>query len=228
VPRTYLKLAAVVLAAGIAAAACGSVKLGAAAIIGDQRVSAASLNAEVASLSAGYQQYKDRLQLSYSASQLPQQVLQWMVRFQIAQEAVTRNNLHVSPGQVQSALPYAIGQLTQGATNTPQAEVAVALGLPPDMLSDFGQWVANEDALLTHFSGKPTTIFSTSVPTTVTSRISQTQCQAAKSLSIQINPQYGVLDYSSYTVVPAATPLSKASPTPAASPSSAPVLTPPC
>ena len=43
--RTPMKLAAVLLAAGITVAACGTVKMGAAAITGSQRISTSTLSA---------------------------------------------------------------------------------------------------------------------------------------------------------------------------------------
>jgi hypothetical protein len=229
VPRSYLKLAAVVLASGIAAAACGTVKMGAAAIVGNQRISAATLNGEVANLSAGYQRYQGKIQLGYSQSQLPQQVLTWTVRFRVGEQAAARYGITVTPAQAGKALNDAVAQITQGAKGVPWDEVAVSLGLPPDMRSELGHWVASQNALLTHLNGgKPTTIFET-VPAAVASRDNLSVCRAAKSMGIQINPQYGALDYNSLVIVDAPSTLSKAAVSPAPSPSaSKPLLTPPC
>jgi hypothetical protein len=50
---------------------------------------------------------------------------------------------------------------------------------------------------------------------------------AAKSLNIQVNPQFGQLDYGTFSVIPANSPLS--APTlPAPSPTAKPQLSPPC
>ena len=78
-PRTSIKLAAAVLAAGLALAACGTVKMGAAAILSNQRISTTNLSDEVSDLSAGYQAYQHQIQLQYPVSQMPQQVLGWLV-----------------------------------------------------------------------------------------------------------------------------------------------------
>jgi hypothetical protein len=56
---------------------------------------------------------------------------------------------------------------------------------------------------------------------------SRRECVAAKSLNIQVNPQFGQLDYGTYTVIPAKSPLSQPT-APAPSPSTKPVLTPHC
>lgn len=227
-PRTYLKLAAVVLAAGIAATACGSVKLGAAAIIGNQRVSAASLNAQVASLSAGYQQYKDKLQIPYSTSQLPQQALAWMVRFQVRDQLATRYGINVTPTQEQQAQQGISAEIAQQGGGVTVAEAAVASGLPPDMLSNLYQYEAIENALLDRFDHNKLPSAS-SAQQDLVNQFNLSECRAAKSLNIQINPQYGTLDYSDFSIVPASTTLSKAaSPAPSASASSKPELTPPC
>jgi hypothetical protein len=53
------------------------------------------------------------------------------------------------------------------------------------------------------------------------------ECVAAKSLNIQVNPQYGQLDYATYSVIPAPSTLS-APTTPSPSPSPKPQLTPAC
>ena len=50
---------------------------------------------------------------------------------------------------------------------------------------------------------------------------------AAKSLNIQVNPQFGQLDYGTYSVIPANSPLSEPT-VPAPSPTPKPQLTPAC
>jgi hypothetical protein len=101
VPRTSIKLAAALAAAGVAVAACGTVKMGAAAIVGNQRISTTSLAEEVSSLSAGYQAYKNQVQLQYPVSEMPQQVLAWLVRFQVRDRLAQREGITVTPTQAQ-------------------------------------------------------------------------------------------------------------------------------
>jgi len=67
VPRTSIKLAGVVLAAGLAAAACGTVKMGSAAILGDQRITSSTLSAQVSDLNTSYQANKPKVQLQFPA-----------------------------------------------------------------------------------------------------------------------------------------------------------------
>jgi hypothetical protein len=227
VPRSWMKLAAGVLAGGVAVAACGTLQMGAAAIVGSQRISSSTLSAEVANLNAGYQQYHRQVQLQYPASQMPQQVLAWLIRFHIRDQLAAREGITVTPTQVQQALAAITASIRQSGNNATLPEVAVANGLPPDMIGELGQYQAIETKLLDRLDGGklPT---STAAQQALENTFNKSQCQAAKSLDIQVNPQFGELNYSDFSVVLTPTTLSKPQssvPTPAAS---RPVLTPPC
>jgi hypothetical protein len=227
VPRSWMKLAAGVLAGGVAVAACGTVHMGAAAIVGSQRITSSNLSAEVANLNAGYQQYHRQIQLQYPVSQMPQQVLAWIIRFQVRDRLAARDGITVTPTEEQQALAAITASIRQGGNNAPLAEVAVANGLPPDMVADLAQYQAIETKLLDRLDGGklPT---GSAAQQALETRFNKSQCQAAKSLDIQVNPQFGELDYSDFSVVLSPTTLSKpqsSAPTPAAS---RPVLTPPC
>jgi len=227
VPRSWMKLAAGVLAGGVAVAACGTVHMGAAAIVGNQRISSSNLSAEVANLNAGYQQYHHQIQLQYPASQMPQQVLAWLIRFQVRDRLATREGISVTPAQVQQALSSIEASIKQEGETASLPEVAVANGLPPDMINDLGQYQAIETKLLDRLDGGKLPS-STSAQTALEDRFNKSQCQAAKSLDIQVNPQFGELNYSDFSVVLTPGTLSKpqtSTPTPAASRA---VLTPPC
>jgi len=227
VPRSWMKLAAGVLAGGVAVAACGTVHMGAAAIVGNQRISSSNLSAEVANLNAGYQQYHHQIQLQYPASQMPQQVLAWLIRFQVRDRLATREGISVTPAQVQQALSSIEASIKQEGETASLPEVAVANGLPPDMINDLGQYQAIETKLLDRLDGGKLPS-STSAQTALEDKFNKSQCQAAKSLDIQVNPQFGELNYSDFSVVLTPGTLSKpqtSTPTPAASRA---VLTPPC
>jgi hypothetical protein len=227
VPRSWMKLAAGVLAGGVAVTACGTVHMGAAAIVGNQRISSSNLSAEVSNLNAGYHQYHHQIQLQYPVSQMPQQVLGWLIRFQVRDRLATREGITVSPTQVQQALAAITASIRQSGNNATLPEVAVANGLPPDMVNDLGQYQAVETKLLDRLDGGKLPA-STSAQQALEDSFNKSQCQAAKSLNIQVNPQFGALNYSDFSVVLTPTTLSApqtSTPTPAAS---RPVLTPPC
>jgi len=201
--------------------------MGAAAIVGNQRISSSNLSAEVANLNAGYQRYHHQVQLQYPVSQMPQQVLAWIIRFQVRDRLATREGITVTATQVQQALSSIEASIRQGGNNATLPEVAVANGLPPDMITDLGQYQAIETQLLDRLDGGKLPA-STSGQQALEDRFNTSQCRAAKSLDIQVNPQFGALNYNDFSVVLTPTTLSKPQtsvPTPAAS---KPVLTPPC
>ena len=226
--RTPMKLAAVMLAAGITAAACGTVKMGAAAITTSQRISTTTLSAEVANLNAAYQAHKSHIQLQYPAAEMPQQVLSWLVRFQVGDQLAAQQGITVSPTEAQEALAAIATSIRSNGSNETLIEAAVANGLPPDQLDELGRYQAIETKLLNRLDGgqQPT---SAAGQQALQAEFNQTQCRAAKSLNIQINPQFGAFDYTSNSVVLAPSGLSKAAvPAPSPSASAKPVLTPPC
>ena len=222
--RTWIKLAAAAGACGVAVAACGTVKMGAAAIVGNQRVSSNSLSAQVANLNAGYQQYRKEITLQYPASEMPQQVLGWIVRFQVRDQLAQREHISVTPADEKQAERAITASLAQSGDNAPLAEVAVANGLPPDMLTQLYQYEAIETKLLDRLDGGKLPS-STAAQQSLENQFNKSQCLAAKSLGIQINPQFGELDYSDYSVVAAPSTLSG---TQSSSSASKATLTPPC
>jgi hypothetical protein len=226
--RTSMKLAAGVLAAGVAVSACGPVQMGAAAIVGNQRISAATLSAQAANLSAAYQRDKSKTQISYPASQIPRQALSWLLRFRVREAMAAREGIIVTPGGAQRALAALTAQVRQGGlTSLPAA--AAASGLPPDLIGELGRYQAIGNALISHFDGG-TAPTSTTGQQALNARLNTLQCQAAKELNIKVNPQFGVLDYSQLTVIPATSALSAAKPaaSPSPSASASPQLTPAC
>ncbi|HTZ23719.1 MAG TPA: SurA N-terminal domain-containing protein [Streptosporangiaceae bacterium] len=192
---------------GLAVAACGTVHMGAAAIVGNQRVSSSNLNAEVANLNAGYQKYRKQVQLQYSASQMPQQVLGWIVKFKVRDRLAQREGITVTSTETQQALSSIEASIKAQGESAPLPAVAVANGLPPDMLTELGQYQAIETKLLDRLDGGKLPS-ATSAQTALEDKFNKSQCLAAKSLDIQINPQFGELDYSDYSVVAAPSKLS--------------------
>jgi hypothetical protein len=191
----------------MAVAACGTVHMGAAAIVGDQRVSSSNLNAEVANLNAGYQKYRKQVQLQYSVSQMPQQVLGWIVKFKVRDRQAQREGITVTSTETQQALSSIEASIKAQGESAPLPAVAVANGLPPDMLTELGQYQAIETKLLDRLDGGKLPS-GTSAQTALEAKFNKSQCLAAKSLDIQINPQFGELDYSDYAVVAAPSKLS--------------------
>src|SRR6266700_7935357 len=103
VPGKKSRLAAGVAVAGACAllAACSTVKMGAAAIVGDQRITTASLDTQVSNLQSAAKQYGSAVQLP---AQVPQSVLTWMIRFAIRDQVARDAGITVTDAQIDSAI----------------------------------------------------------------------------------------------------------------------------
>jgi len=227
--RTPITLTAAALAAALALTACGNVQLGAAAVTNTSRIPTATVSAEVNNLDAAYKADKAKVQLQFPASQMPQQVLGWLIRFRVREQMAARNHLTITPAETQSALASASAQAKQsGVTLT---DLAVANGIPPDQISELGRYVAIQNQLLDRLDGGTLPTASAALQT-LGNQFNTYQCRAAKSMGIRVNPQFGQLDYSQVSVVPAPAKLAaaphSASPSPSASPTPSPQLTPAC
>jgi hypothetical protein len=213
----------VAAAAGmLAVTGCGQTRLGAAALYSNQRISSAKLAAEVANLNAAYQQYKGKVQISYTPADMPRQVLSWMLRFATADRLAAQRGIVVTPAQAEHELAVETANVKQVGDTLPEA--AVLNGLPPDMLSALGAWISIQVKLsnqLDHGVAPKTSAESSAL----TAEVSTLTCVAAKSLGIKVNPQYGVYDYAQFDVVAVPSSLAKS---PTSAHSSAPQMVPKC
>lgn len=225
--RTSITLTAAALAGVLMLSACGSVKLGAAAVSNNQRISAATVTAEVNNLNQAYLADKAKIQLQFAKSEMPQEVLSWLLRFQVREQMAQRYGVTVSQTQVQDALASIAAQAKQSGVTT--RDLAVANGVPPDQLNELGRYVAIQDAVLNRLDGGKLPTANAAL-TTLSNKFDASQCVAAKSLAIQVNPQYGALDYRSIGVVAAPNKLSAlpGKPSPSPTGTAAPQLTPHC
>lgn len=220
---TALRWMTVAVAGAVVVTGCGQVQAGAAAVYGNQRITSGKLAAEVANLTTGYQEYKGKVQIGYARSDMPRQVLTWMLRFATAEQIAKRRGIVVTPAQAQKELAIEAARTKQSGDTL--AEAAVANGLPPDLLPELGRWFVIQLRLQNQLDGgkAPT---STAASQALSKRLAHVQCLAAKSLNIKVNPQYGGYDYSKFAVVPVASTL--ASGPHAAKPTPTPHLTPAC
>ena len=227
-PRRLVRASAVVLGAGLLVTGCSPVKFGAAAITGSQRITIATLTTQVANLSQAVKQYPGTIQMS--PAQQTQETLSWLVRFQINEELARQAGITVTPAQAEAALAeiYAAAKASaeaQGLSNVTLNLILAANGIPPDLAAEVGRYQAINNQFVRQANGGqiPTT---TPAQTATTAKLQHAQCEAAKSLAIQINPQFGQLNYTQYQVVsapnPVAAPPGPAKPTPSAG------LTPAC
>ena len=200
-------MSAVVLGAGLVVTACSSspVKFGSAAIVGDQRITLATLDSEVTNLSQAVEQYKSTVQLNQE--QQTQQTLTWLIRFKVNEELARQAGITVSDAQADAALAtiYAAAKANaeqQGIPN-PSLDLILAFnGIPPNLAHEVGRYQAINDEFAKQANGgqEPT---STSAQTATSAKLTKAQCEAAKALNIQVNPQFGQLNYNQLSIVPA-------------------------
>jgi hypothetical protein len=220
--RRLVRASAVVLGVGLLVTACSPVKMGAAAITGSQRITIATLTTEVTNLNRAVQMYPSTIQLS--STQQTQETLTWLVRFQINDELARQAGITVTPAQAQAALAqiYAAAKAqaqAQGLSNVTLNLILAANGIPPNLAAEVGRYQAIQNQFVRQVNGGqiPT---STSAQAATTAKLQHARCEAAKSLTIQINRQFGRLDYTQYQVVSAPNPVAAPpGPAPTASPS---------
>lgn len=223
--RAGVRWAVTIAGLAVTVAACGPLQLGAAAIYGQQRITAAKLADEVANLNTAYQADKARVHIGYGPADMPREVLTWMLRFATRERLAQLQHITVTPAQSQFALSEVQRSVKQSGTTLPVA--ATSAGLPPDMLSGLGRYVAIETVLQNRLDhGVPPSTAAENQA--LTAELAHLECRAAKSLAIKVNPQYGALDYSQYVVVPTASTLAAAGPPAKTNPGTKPELTPAC
>lgn len=202
--RRVMGAGALVLVAGLAAAGCAPVKTGAAAIVGNQRLTIANLDTEASKLSAGAKKFPGVVNLTQQ--EVTQQTLSWLIRFQISDRLASQNEISPTSAQVQNALQEILQSAQaqaaqQGIKNVTLDEILVNAGIAPDLQEEVGRFQAIEDQYLTDANGGTRPTSSSPNLNALETEFSHAQCLAAKSLRIKVNPQFGRLDYQNYQVV---------------------------
>jgi outer membrane murein-binding lipoprotein Lpp len=230
--RRLIKVSAVVLGVGLVLAGCSSspVKAGSAAIVGNQRITIATLDTEVTNLNQAVKQYPGTVQLN--SQQEIQETLAWLVRFQIFEQMARQAGITVSSAQAQTAVEqiYASAKASaqqQGVSTVTLDLILAANGIPPNLSGELGRYQAIETQFVEQVNGGqiPT---SSAAQTATATKLEHAQCVAAKTLNPVINPQFGQLSYgpsqsgslSQFQVMskpnPVAAPEGPATPTPSA------------
>ncbi|HYK67950.1 MAG TPA: hypothetical protein VEV45_08405 [Streptosporangiaceae bacterium] len=224
VPRKAAVLTAAAAAACVAVSACGSVQMGAAAITGGSRIPSATLTNEVANLNAAYQADRAKhISPQRPVGQEAQQVLTWLITFRIYDKLAAQHHIYVTPKQADQQLSVLSATAKQNSVTLPEY-VSAGGALPPNLTPQLGRYFAILSVLEHRLTGgKPPS--TQAEQTKLQNDIAHQQCVASKSLGVNVNPQFGQFDYSTYSVVPAPATLA-ANPTPS-KPASV-KLTPPC
>ncbi len=223
-PRKAAVLAAAVAAGCVAVSACGSVQMGAAAITGGTRISSETLTNEVANLNAAYQTDRaKKVSPQLAVGQETQQVLTWLIRFQITDKIAEQHSINVTSRQVDQQYTHLRNEALASKVTVPEY-VSAGGALPPDLVPQFARYSAILTELQNRLTGGKTPS-TTAEENQLAAAFEHDQCVASKSLGVNVNPQFGEFDYNSYSVVVAPPTLSaNQSPSKAASVR----LTPPC
>jgi hypothetical protein len=201
-----IKASAVVAGVGLAVAACSPVKMGAAAVVGNQRITIATLDTEATNLSRAAAQYPTIVNLN--ASQRTQATLTWLIRYQINEEVARQAGLTVSTAQAQQALNQAYTSAKsaaeqQGLTKVTLSLILAASGIPPNTSTELGRYEAIANQYLTAANGGTAPAAGSAAETAAGNKLSKAECLAAKALNISVNPQFGQLNYNGYQIVAA-------------------------
>ncbi|MGH3207979.1 MAG: hypothetical protein ACRDNO_09470 [Trebonia sp.] len=175
-------------------AACSPVQAGSAAIVGNQRITVASVDTQVSSLQGSLKHYNSSLQqinaqLQQQQEELPvfvtplsRLVLNWQISFAIINQMAATDGISVTPAQGTAALA---SQAKQNGVS--QNVYLTAIGIPLQMSEQAGIYLAQETALSSKYGNNA-------------DAGTKAQCTAAKTLNIQVSPQFGRFDYSSSTM----------------------------
>jgi hypothetical protein len=221
--RRLVTAAAMVSGVGLVMTGCAvtPLKMGSAAIVGSQRISVATLGSQASNLSQAASKYPGVISLT--PTQETQATLTWLIRYQINDEVARQAGITVTTAQSAAALASAYQSAAataeqQGVTNVSLGLILAGSGVPPDTAAQLGRYeaIANQYVKMANGGRAPV---SSSAQTAAEAKLSTAECQAAKALDIAVNPQYGQLDYSEYSVVSVPNPVARtAGPSASASP----------
>ena len=206
--------------------ACSTVQVGAAAIVGNERITQSTLNTQVTNFQQAASKYPGEIQLTGAA--IPQTVLGWLIKFEIMDRAAGTAGISVSATQIQQGTADIEEQAAEAVSEDGGGSAPAILlssGITPQMMNNLGKYEAQDIALATKANGGklPST---TAQDNTVTAALTKSSCLAAKSLDIRVNPQFGRLNYTELTVVSTSDTLSRTPGKPASASTSG--LTPAC
>lgn len=188
-------LGAVGLGACAVLAACAPVQMGSAAIVGNQRITVSTLDTQVSNWETAAKPLGSSVQIT--SAEAPAQVLSWLIRFAVMDQVAAANGINVSNEQASAGLSSLNSEAPEyGYSNA--SDLLIASGVPPQLFQQAGLWNAQVEAyeLKANDGKQPTT---QTQETNITNAVNKAECTAAKSLNIQVSPQFGRFDYATST-----------------------------
>lgn len=211
-----LKLSVAALAAAVALAGCGGgpVKMGAAALVGDDRITVGTLDRVVQDWQKQFKtdQIANQMRSDPSGQQVAtdalsesdmRDALAVLVNFRVAREMAARNGVTVTEGRIEQV----VGALDQrgGAAST-----TLANGLPRAYTRDLARFLATHDLFAERFGADADPRSQKTAQ--AQQQASQLFVRTAHEMDIEINPRFGAFDPSRVVISPATAKLSATEP----------------
>ncbi|MQA84742.1 MAG: hypothetical protein GEV03_09000 [Streptosporangiales bacterium] len=193
--RKLLGLA--VVAAALTACGQTPVKMGAAAIVDDERITTVQVQEAVRSFQEAHKRSPvppEQLRLPDPQS-LTRSELMLLLRFRIVEQAAEREGISVSEGEIDSFIAE------QGSRRDLEMRAMVG-GIPPDLLRE----AVREALIQEQLAGR---LAPDADPTQAAPQVQRYLVDLARDLGVRVSPRYGRFDYSSLTVVAADDTLSR-------------------
>jgi SurA N-terminal domain len=177
--RTAVIALAVCAVGALSGCSAASEHPGAAAIVGDQRIAVATLQADVSAYRAALSQDAG----AQEGSSVPGQTLQLLVLAQVVQQTLDERGLSVSEGQVQQ--DEAADATQAGGAAALAQDFVQQLSLAPSSMDTYYRMRAGELELLQQAGVDPTA-------TDAGTQLQKILAASADRLGVQVNPRYGV------------------------------------
>jgi hypothetical protein len=180
--------AAGLLLASPALTACGSgpTHAGAAAVVGDHRITVSALQSRVDEVRTAEQKIPQGAQLVGNSGKLPSQMLSMLVQNEVIDKAARDAGVTVSTGETQQDHAMALQQFGGNEAQLDQ-QLLAQYGVVPSGIDAFFRTNVEVSKLIAHLGYQPG---SDNGNAAVVAAISRT----AKSLGVRINPRYGAWD----------------------------------
>jgi peptidyl-prolyl cis-trans isomerase SurA len=190
-----LKVACALGVSGLAATllgACSPAQMGAAAMVGGQRITTDDLNGAVTEWQKAYNANplpSSELRL-LDTSSIPRSVLYNLVVFKLADEAAKRQGVGVTDGSLDKAITAAGGE-------SRLSSAAVVMGVPPQRARDYARFQLDLQGIAGTLGPRPKSM---AEQQKVQAELSQVMKTTARSMKIDVNPRYGTFDYSQLAI----------------------------
>jgi len=204
--RTAVKTALAAGAAAMVLTGCQPMKMGSAAIIGDERITTAALHRTVEEWNEQFRADPEanmrrvgslapdqRLPIDAISESQIREALTRLVMIRLADEVARTERIDVSTGQVDELIEQAGGQRRAGS-------ITLANGLPVRYTRDLARQELIQQEVLTRHGFEPNA--SRDRIRQVQQQVVRLYADAARRLKVKINPRYGEFDVSRLAVMP--------------------------